>query len=372
MSMYAAYIRSKESSLDNSTPAAMFSPNDSYGRTFYDWGPYQAEEMGIPFSHNELYTDDADLHSRLKAYYDELNQLPTFGSFSIGSFCIIESLQQLLDIARLRMEWWDLDPDVPLDESSRELDRQMLEFWGRTYFAFSNLRQEDLDALGPLKVDVLHYYQGFSSYADPTTRFELSYEVKFGAKPTFAECKLYDALMLAAFAASYVEHNPSAAELNTRFNDAIIKITTPQERQLSGAAWNTTSMEVYLNAMERGQLMDFKGASGDIRFDSETFTSSIHTTYVHWQIKNGRLTHQNYLSSDGSRRTGAALAAWNWLVENREEDFASEVDDKDVAFSYPALTAQYAVLVQGSNGWNNYRHQADVLNVYQMLKKKWI
>ena len=369
MSMYAAYIRSIGEDPRNSTPAAMFSPNDSYGRTFYDWGPYQAEEMGIPFSHNELYTDDADLHSRLKAYYDELSQLPVFGSFSIGTFCIIESLQQLLDIARLRMEWWDMDPDVPRDESSRELDRQMLEFWGRTYFAFSNLRQEDLDALGPEKVDVLYYYQGFSPYADPTTGFELSYEVKFGDKPTFAECKLYDALMLAAFAASYVEHNPSAAELNTRFNDAIIKITTPQERQLSGAAWNTTSMELYLNAMERGQLMDFKGASGDIRFDSETFTSSIHTTYVHWQIKNGRLTHQNYLSSDGSRRIAPALAAWNWLVQNPEEDFASEADNKDVTFTYPALTAQYAVLVQGSNGWNNYRHQADVLNVYQMLKK---
>jgi glycosylphosphatidylinositol transamidase (GPIT) subunit GPI8 len=115
--------------------------------------------------------------------------------------------------------------------------------------------------------------------------------------------------------------------------------------------------------------MGFKGASGDIRFDSETFTSSIHTTYVHWQIKNGKLTHQNYLSSDGSHRTGSAMAAWSWLVENAEEAFANEAENKDVGITYPALSAQYAVLVQGSNGWNNYRHQADVLNIYQMLKK---
>jgi len=115
--------------------------------------------------------------------------------------------------------------------------------------------------------------------------------------------------------------------------------------------------------------MDFKGASGNIRFDSETYTSSIHTTYVHWQIKDGKLTHQNYLSSDGSHRTGATMAAWNWLVENPEEAFANEAENKDAGITYPALSGQYAVLVQGSNGWTNYRHQADVLSVYQMLKK---
>ena len=36
--------------------------------------------------------------------------------------------------------------------------------------------------------------------------------------------------------------------------------------------------------------------------------------------------------------------------------------------TYPTLSDQYAVLVQGSYGWNNYRHQADVLSVYQLLK----
>ena len=375
MSMYASYIKSMGHDLATSTPAALFSPSDSYGRTFFDWGPYQAEEMGIPFSHNDQYTDDADLHRRMKDYLDELSELPTFGSFDIGNFCVIETTQQLYDIARLRMEWWGVDPDEPLEEEGKEETRQLLEFWARTYFAFSNLTQESLDALGPKGTDVLQYYQGFSPYADPTTGFEKSYEVKFGTKPTFAECKFYDALMLAAFAASYVEHggceheSSSASSLpQSSFNNAIIVLTTPQNQQLRGAAWSATSMEVYLSALERGQLMDFKGASGDIRFDSETYTSSVHTTYVHWQIKDGKLTHQNYLSSDGTHRTGTAMAAWNWLMKNPEEAFAYEAENKEVGITYPPLTGQYAVLVQGSNGWNNYRHQADVLNIYQMLK----
>ena len=371
MSMYASYVKSQDYDLETSTPAAMFSPDDSYGRTFFDWGPYQAEEMGIPFSHNDQYTDDADLRRRMKDYLDELSELPGFGSINIGSFCVIENTQQLYDIARVRMEWWDIDPDEPMEEEGKTEMQQILEFWGRTYFAYNNLTQESLDALGQKGADILQYYQGFSPYADPTTGFEKSYEVKFGTKPTLAECKFYDALMLAAFAISYTEHQGSVVgdAINNDLNKAIIAITTPQAQQLSGAAWSATSMELYLYALEQGQLMDFKGASGDIRFDSETFTSSIHTTYVHWQIKDGKLTHQNYLSSDGSHRTGSAMAAWSWLVENAEEAFANEAENKDAGITYPALSAQYAILVQGSNGWNNYRHQADVLNIYQMLKK---
>ena len=364
MNMYASYALNFVH--DKSTPAALFAPNDSYGRTFYDWGPYQAEEMGIRFSHNDMYTSDADLRQRMKAYYDELDQLSYFGSVLTGNFCVIETTQQLLDMARLRMEWWGEDPDEPFPEEDKNEMQEILEGWARIWFAFSNLTQESLDALGPQALHVLQYYQGFSPYADPTTGFEKSYEVKFGNKPTFAECKFYDALMLAAFAASYAEHHPDVTDIN----QAIIDITTPHAEQLKSAAWSQTSMELYLSALEQGQLMDFKGASGEIRFDNETYTSAIHTTYVHWQIHDGKIQHRNYLSSDGSHRTSSTMAAWSWLAKNAEEAFARSAENKDAGISYPALTAQYAVLVQGSNGWNNYRHQADVLSVYQMLKTK--
>ncbi len=365
MNIFASSLRSFENELDKNKPAVLFSPDDSYGRTFYDWGPYQAEEMGIRFSHNELYTSDADLRQRMKAYYDELDQLPHLGSVFTGNFCVIETTQQLLDMARLRMEWWGEDPDEPILAEDKDEIQGILEGWARIWFAFSNLTQESLDALGPQALDVLQYYQGFSPYADPTTGFEKSYEVKFGNKPTFAECKFYDALMLAAFAASYAEHHADVTDIN----QAIIDITTPQSQRLKSAAWSQTSMELYLAALEQGQLMDFKGASGEIRFDNETYTSAIHTTYVHWQIQDGKIEHRNYLSSDGSHRTSSTMAAWSWLVKNAEEEFARSAENKDAGISYPALTAQYAVLVQGSNGWNNYRHQADVLSVYQMLKK---
>ena len=41
-----------------------------------------------------------------------------------------------------------------------------------------------------------------------------------------------------------------------------------------------------------------------------------------------------------------------------------------LAFASIALADNYALLVAGSNGWFNYRHQADVHHAYQMLKGK--
>ena len=37
-----------------------------------------------------------------------------------------------------------------------------------------------------------------------------------------------------------------------------------------------------------------------------------------------------------------------------------------------ASAANWAVLVAGSNGWYNYRHQADVCHAYQILHKNGI
>ena len=62
------------------------------------------------------------------------------------------------------------------------------------------------------------------------------------------------------------------------------------------------------------------------------------------------------------------LASWNYLVEHAEDRFCSQYSEKINTIIYPALSDQYAVLVQGSNGWLNYRHEADVLSIYQMLK----
>ena len=369
MNIFASYISYKKvQDHAEANHTVLFAPDDAYGQTFCDWAPFQAEELGIPLRTVYRFGSTEELARQARDYYAYLEEKVgtwalLLAGFNITQFCVVETMEQLCEMARQKIIFMGDDPNHPTEELL--MSHEAL---ARTYFAFSNLTDEALAALGDKGKTLLQYYQGFSPYADPTTGFELSYEAKFGTKPTFAECKFYDALLLAAFAANYVEHNPMTEAYNTRFNNAVITLTTPHKQQLSGAAWNTAGMELYLNALERGELMDFIGASGDIRFDAESYTSALHSTYVHWQIRDGRVTHLNYLSSDGRHRTGSTLAAWNWNMTNVEAGFEREAQNQNVALAYPALTAQHAVLVQGSAGWGNYRHQADVLSIYQQLK----
>ena len=290
-------------------------------------------------------------------------------------FCVSDSAEQMYEVARanrvavMNGELWNLlydskDPDDP--ENDRHW--QMFRSTYATSFAIPGFHEEELDAIGPRAWKILQGYEGFSPYADPSTGFELSYEVRFGSKPGFEECKFYDALLLAGLASCYVEYTGGDAD-GKSVNQAIIDLTMKADgAELGGAAWNATSMEVYLKALEQGRLLHFIGASGEISFDKDTYTAATATTYVHWQILDGKIRHRNYFGGPGGR-TADASAAWRYLYNEQQAGADFDVQASGGAdISYPALTDQYAVLVQGSCGFENYRHQADVLGIYQMLR----
>ena len=382
MSSYAALCQ-----MDPERPsvsANLLAPANSYGQTFSYWAPFFAESYDIDLANNLQYNNDAELYEYIRSYVIRADS--DAGSEVVsGNFTVIESVKQLYDIARLRRRliferlglarFYDTTYDDPAMDQFWQIFRS---FYG-SYFALNNLCEEKIETLGARAFPMLQGYTGFSPYADPTTGFELSYQNRFGVRPLFAECKFYDALMLSAFAACYREHHPIAvadnsqlSTVNSQFNDAIVAITSVADKdsQLSGAAWNATPMEIYLSAMEQGNLLHFKGASGDIAFDPETYTAATHTTYVQWEILDGQIHHRAYIGETGSSRIGDSYAAWQYLYDRNtaEKDFDEQAAG-GATIQYPALTDQYAVLVQGSMGFTNYRHQADVLSVYQLLRR---
>ena len=375
MSSYAALCQTDPER--PSVSANLLAPANSYGQTFSYWAPFFAENYDIDLINNLQYNNEAELYEYIRSYI--INAGSDAGNAVIsGTFTVIESVKQLYDIARLRRQlifermglarFYDTTYDDPAMDQFWQLFKN---FYG-SYFALNNLCEEKIEALGGRAYPILQGYQGFSPYADPTTGFELSYQNRFGVRPLFAECKFYDALMLSAFAACYMEHRSVVGGSPANINDAIVTITSvaDNDSKLSGAAWNATSMEIYLSAMERGNLLHFKGASGDIAFDPETYTAATHTTYVQWEILDGQIHHRAYIGDTGSRRIGDSYAAWQYLYDlnTAEKDF-DEQTASGTAIQYPALTDQYAVLVQGSMGFENYRHQADVLSVYQLLRR---
>ena len=358
LSLYANYLGVRGGTIIwGEEFSGLFAPADTYGQTFVEWAPFQAAEVGINFIACEQYSSTPDLCDRLRSY---LNSLPPL-AFEVGHFVVAQNIDQIYQVARIRSEWWNIDPDDPTEDESA--GAQLRVSWAPVYYACSDITEEGIKALGSRGVALTDGYQGFSPYADPMTGFEMSYETRYGTKPTFSECKFYDALLLVAFASSYMEHHPEVGNLN----EAIIKICTT-DNFINGYAWSETGMELYLAALEQGQLLGFKGASGPVQFDSECYTAALNTTYVNWLISKGRLYHQSYYSNQGGAQTSQTLASWNYVMNNAEEQFDNKYKASIVTQNYPELKDQYAVLVQGSSGWNDYRHEADVLSIYQMLK----
>ena len=356
--------------------AIVFAIDNTYGKTFTDWAPFFAQNYGIELLENQTIQKADDFRNYMMEMKNESKVGAAF-DFTSATFLAVETTKMLYDIARIRrqllVDYYGTNVFASADAFAKENDAywQLFERMYRSYFAFSGLSEESLTALGSDGPEMLQGYQGFSPYADPSTGFEMSYQTRFGVLPTFAECKFYDGLMLAAFAACYVEHHPKEDALNTQFNAAVVTITNTANESMGVSAWNATPMQAYLSYMEDGQLLRFIGASGEISFDRETYTAATTTTYVHWQIMDGQIHHRSYFGSTGGRTTNAS-AAWLFLynAQRASDDFMQQVSEgTDQHFSYPTLTGQYAVLVQGSEGFVNYRHQADVLSIYQSLRR---
>lgn len=348
--MLGHYVSSMgKTSQSGNLSCAVFSPTDSYGQTFYDWAPFHTRNMNVELRRNVQYSSTESLLSSMTDYLD---QFDTHDLLS-NSFCIVETTQQLLDVAHAAY---------------------------RTYFVFPALCEEGLKALGEQGVAELQGYQGFMPYADPRSGFEHAYEERFGTKPTFAECKFYDALLLTALASSLDKHIETIApglygsltrnELTNTLIHVLGSGQTGTPTQDEQPIWHGDALRQYLKDIPLLSWPAFFGASGYIVFDADCCTQIAETTYLHWQIDNGIIRHLTYYGPDGKHVTSSSVS-WepSYNEETAQKDFADMAADQDVGIRYSALTNQYAVLVQGSNGMNNYRHQADVLSVYHLLRQ---
>ena len=370
------------------TPSAMiFSPDNVYGKTFFDWAPFQAENLGLELSDNLQYASTDDLLQQIKENIYSGDDY--FNKLFFANFCVIEDLEQLCQVTAWRRKCYidrlDINdlygvPDTtPYDDPVYDGEAEAIELINRTYFALSDFSQEEINALTERQRAILQYYQGFSPYADPTTGFELSYERKFGVKPTFEECKFYDGLLLAGLAChkQAVENKDKSepeenVERNIAFNQAIYNLTFPNtDASLSASIWDANAMQLYLRSLDNGQVPKFRGASGNIAFDAETCAAAAGTTYVHWRIMDGKINFLRYFSSNGNHRAGEATVAWKYYYDENaaQKRFAEQAQDKDAGIDYAPLTDKYALLVHASTGFSNYRHLSDVLSVYQQLKR---
>lgn len=306
------------------TKVALLAPADYYGQTFTDWVPFQATEMNMQLTATETFTKADDLAQAAQT---------TLASGAECVVCVVHNVDEAKTVLEQRRLMGDKAPRVLFSEEAMSAS---------------------LTSLGSLAEGA----EGVAPYADPQTGFQIAYEERFATMPTVAEAQLYDATLLAGFTAFSMLHTDGKYTAN----QLLSMMTTLGDENYP--VWNELGMRSLLMLLKQGKYVKMVGACGPLRFDAESYTSMVESTYVHWMVYNNQLISIDYRSSDGSRRVSSTLASWNWQARQQQT-----IVDEDAGIVYSPLGSHWAVLVQGSTGWENYRHHADVLNIYQLLKR---
>jgi glycosylphosphatidylinositol transamidase (GPIT) subunit GPI8/ABC-type branched-subunit amino acid transport system substrate-binding protein len=313
--------------LSECTRVSLLTSNDQYGQSFKDWFAYQARELGIETEAQDIYNSDEDIRVAVErhAQHNSLSEMLLFAP----------STRHAAEV---------------FDEAYGRLKEQ------NDHLQFPMVLCSDVVNASELRTKLTHdIYEGVAPCASPMSGFDSAYRVRYGENPTAGEAHLYDAISLVAYALTARE---GREDLNTTIRRVV------DGRETWNCGWLPADMRRSLVALRAGDQPDLAGVSGDWTFDVHTHSAVLNTTYAHWVLRDSTYTTLEYLSTDGSGRTTSTLQAWEAQTTKYQAFNANQAD-----LTYSELADRYAVVVGTSVSWANYRHQADALAMYQLLKR---
>ena len=310
---------------------SLLTSNDEYGKSFSDWFAFQAQELGLQVEEVAVYKSEAEIREMVNRQY---NKKKKYNHALI--FAPVNETDALIF-------------DDELEKLRKGSGRQ---------FEFPLLLCSDMMHSSTL-LNRLKYpeYEGLAPSAAPESGFSSVYTTKFGEDPFSGEAHLYDAISLFAYALTYQVTNEKA-----NLNESILTIV--EGTTSWNGSWLKDDMRKAFAMIQNGIDVKLNGVTGDWTFDQRTHASVLNTTYCHWRLKNGIYTVLEYLSTDGGAHTISTTQAWEW---KNNQHISFDPHQKD--FTYPDLDQKWAVVIGASDDWPNYRHQADALAMYQVLKR---
>ena len=201
-------------------------------------------------------------------------------------------------------------------------------------------------------------YEGVDLYASPESGFNKAYRQRFGENLVNGEAQFYDALCLVAYAAVSQQHTGRS------LNDALLAVV--DGRDGTGESWLPADMSRNFEQLAQGRTPDIDGVSSSWTFDAKTHASVCGSTFRRWRLYEEQYLTTEYVSTEGSRRSSSAKAVWDWTATKMQ---TFSVDDGSAVVTYPSLDDRWALLIAASKGWPNYRFQADVFAMYQLLRQ---
>ena len=324
---------------------------DVYGKTFFDWVPFLATELELEVRQNVIYETDT-----VKKDYESGTvpvSLPEAAETVLSSdadfvICAFSSYADAETVLKKREEIGDTAPRLLFSDTA--FTAELLSF----------MEGEDCLAEG---------IEGTAPYADPESAFAVDYAARFGKNPVVGEAQFYDSLLLCSFAAAGCFCNKKNGDTDAFTNEKVNAELRKMNEANAGSeyAWNLVGMVVALKSLDKGVYTNLCGATGLLDFDKETLTSALYSIYVHWCVVDGKFVPLEFTSTESSSHSSGNRASWEWIASFDDNEDIEDSENSTV--SYGDMEEQWAVIVAASTTWANYRHQADALYIYQLLRK---
>jgi len=309
------------------TKVALLAENSTYGQTFYDWTGFFATEYGI--------------------------DVPVIRQFDAGSPTLDSDVADALET----------DPDYIIaaagPEDAARIKRAIDRSGSRTKLFLTDAAATPvlISSLGSA-ADGL---EGTNPSADPSTGFTEAYEKKFGKRPADFAAPAYDALLIAAFTEARQERAPFES-----LADSVRKVVYG-EAAVTG--WDAQGVRTAFEQIRTGSMPWITGASGGLEYDEVAGVDPIASWYSSWLVSNGTYRSVGILNSENSTvpdKTGGESVG----LSHASAGLLSSSPALAGTYSVPYERTDFKAVIAGpSRGWKNYRHEADALTVYTLLRQ---
>jgi glycosylphosphatidylinositol transamidase (GPIT) subunit GPI8 len=218
---------------------------------------------------------------------------------------------------------------------------------------------------------------GLSPAAATMSGFDTYYYSLYKKDSPNGSAQVYDALTIAALGAAKRAGNPTGPDQLILDGEKVEYSDEPYGPNLSDwmralvadksgtvTTWTVDGLNKAFRLLSQGQNPNLTGATGKLLFDAKMHNTILQTTYWLWMTFGigDRWPLINF-STHGDDGQVATLPTWEWQKLNRQE-----FEDFHVDHNLPDVKDHWALVVSPSTTWANYRHQADVLAVYQTLR----
>jgi ABC-type branched-subunit amino acid transport system substrate-binding protein len=304
-----------------------------YGKTFFDWTGFFATELGI--------------------------NLAGIVSFEPGQSDFSGVIEQALE----SNPEYIIAAAFPQDAVSIKEELDKTDNWVKLFFSDAAESEYVIETLG----NEAEGLEGITPSADPATGFESVYRQTFGHIPSNFAAATYDAFMMAIYTLARQEYcgNGPLWFGGEDIAESLQNVISGEEGTIG---WDTQGMKKGIDDILSGKLPDINGASGSLDFDDEFGVDPVATYYTRWVIEDGNFQMAETLSSWISSDIGIGIEGTSAYRTQGSAKFAEIDGSGTVSYIPEEKEDSWAVIIATSEGWENYRHQAGALAMYDMLK----